>query len=227
MSRLFITPREIDFISDVTKEVIKDVVGQKIYYYRVREDLTEIHDVYEEAENKVMDPPVEIDALIEWEPEIITTNRFGGDDAYSVNVFLHERDLLDRNINPQQGDFFSYGDTFFEITSAIIESNAYGQIEHSVGLKIVGKQARRGLIDRIPNGPTDESYSDPGAIQETFVQSRGFAENRLGPTGDVRSLQEKGVVEKPITGPAEVSPSGGNGKEDEIGMIDSSFYGDS
>ena len=49
MARLFITPREIDFISDVTKEVIKDVVGQKIFYYRVREDLTEIHDVYEEA----------------------------------------------------------------------------------------------------------------------------------------------------------------------------------
>ena len=227
MARLFITPREIDFISDVTKEVIKDVVGQKIFYYRVREDLTEIHDVYEEAENKVMDPPVEIDALVEWEPEVIATNRFGGDDTYSVNVFLHERDLLDRDIEPQQGDFFSYGDTFFEITSAIVDSTVYGQIEHNVGLKIVGKQARKGLIDRIPNGPTDESYSDPGAIQETFVQSRGFASNSLGETGDVRSLQTKGVVEKPITGPAEVSPKGGNGTEDEIGMIDSSFYGDS
>ena len=43
----------------------------------------------------------------------------------------------------------------------------------------------------------------------------------------MRSLQTKGVVEKPITGPAEVSPKGGNGTEDEIGMIDSSFYGDS
>ena len=227
MARLFITPREMNFINDIAKEVIKDVVGQKIYYYRVREDLTEIHDVYEEAPDKVMDPPVEIDALIEWEPEVITTSRFGGDDSYSVKAFLHERDLLDRNINPQQGDFFSYGDTFFEITSAIIESNAYGQIEHSVGLQLTGKQARKGLIDRIPNGPTDESYSDPGAIQETFVQQRGFEENKLGKTGDVRSLQEKGVVEKPITGPAEVSPSGGNGSKDEIGMVDSSFYGDS
>ena len=33
MSRLFITQREINFISDITKEIIKDVVGQKIYYY--------------------------------------------------------------------------------------------------------------------------------------------------------------------------------------------------
>lgn len=226
MARLFVTPREIDFISDITKEVIKDVCGQKIYYYRTREDLTEIHDVYEEAPNKVFDPPVEIEARIEWEPEIITTNRFGGDEAYSLNVFLHERDLLDRDISPESGDFFSYGDTFFEITSAVVESTVYGQIEHSVGLKIVGKQARQGLIDKIPIGPTSESYSDDDAVQKTFVQQRGFSENRLGETGDIRSLQDKGVLEKPISSPAEVSPTGGNGSENETGIIDSSFYGD-
>jgi len=227
MSRLFITPREIDFISDVTKEVIKDVVGQKIYYYRVREDLTQIHDVYEEAENKVFDPPVIIDARVEWEPTVITTNRFGGEELYSINVFLHERDLLDRNIDPQQGDFFSYGDTFFEITSAVIESTVYGEIEHSVGLKLVGKQSRIGLIDRIPNGPTSEAYTDPGAVQEVFAQQRGFVDNQLGKTDDVRSLQERGVVTKPISGPAEVAPEGGNHTKNEIGTTDSSFYADS
>jgi hypothetical protein len=227
MPRLFITPREIDFISDITKEVIKDVVGQKIFYYRVREDLTEIHDVYEEAENKVFDPPVEIEARVEWEPETITTNRFGSEGTWSINVFLHERDLLDRNIAPQSGDFFSYGDTFFEITSAIVESTVYGQIEHSVGLKIIGKQAREGLIDRIPNGPTSESYSDEDAVQTTFVQQRGFEKNRLGETGDTRALQEKGVLDKPVSGPAEVSSKGGNNKKDEAGIVDSSFYSDS
>ena len=35
MSRLFITPREIDFIADVTKEITKDVIGDVIYYYTV------------------------------------------------------------------------------------------------------------------------------------------------------------------------------------------------
>ena len=227
MSRLFITPREIDFISDVTKEVIKDVVGQKIFYYRVREDLTQIHDVYEEAENKVFDPPIIIDARVEWEPTVITINRFGGEELYSINVFLHERDMLDRNIDPRQGDFFSYGDTFFEITSAVIESTVYGEIEHSVGLKLVGKQSRIGLIDRTPHGPTSEAYTDPGAVQEVFAQQRGFVENQLGKTDDVRSLQESGVVTKPISGPAEVSPKGGNDTKNEIGTTDSSFYADS
>mgnify|MGYP001244098507 CR=1 FL=1 len=68
-------------------------------------------------------------------------------------------------------------------------------------------------------GPYDEGNSDPEAIQETFVQQRGFAENNEGETGDIRELQKRGVLDKPISGPAEVSPTDG-------GNAGSTFYGD-
>lgn len=220
MARLFVTPREIDLISDITKEVIKDVAGQKVFYYRVREDLTDVHDVYEESDSKVFDPPVEIEARVEYQPEEFRTNQFGTEAYYTINVFFHERDLLDREIEVRTGDYFSYGDTFFEITSAVVESNVYGQIEHSIGVKVVGTQAREGQIDITPLGPTSQTYDDPEAIQETFVQQRGFSENRLGETGDKRDLQEQGKLEAPISGPAEVSPEG------DTATISSSFYGD-
>ena len=119
------------------------------------------------------------------------------------------------------GDYFSYDATFFEIIQQQVESNIYGQIEHSMGVKITGKQARRGQINKVPNGPTSESYTDEGAVQETFVQQRGFEENRLGPTADKRALQEKGVLTQPISGPAEVSE---RGDPEEVG---SSFYDES
>lgn len=221
MARLFITPREIDLISDLTKEVIKDVAGQKVYYYRVREDLSNIHDVYEESPDKIFDRPVEIEARVEYLPEEIRTNRFGNEEFYTINVFFHERDLLDREIEVRTGDYFSYGDTFFEITSAIIESNVYGQIEHAIGVKVTGKQARTGQIDMIPNGPTSEQYTDEEAIQNDFVQQRGFEENELGETGDKRQLQEDGILEAPLTGPKKISK---NSEEGEL--IKSSFYGD-
>ena len=35
MSRFFITEREVNFINDIAKEVVKDVVGQKIYYFPI------------------------------------------------------------------------------------------------------------------------------------------------------------------------------------------------
>ncbi len=227
MARLFITPREIDFIADVNKEIVKDVIGQKIYYYHVREDLSDVHEVYEESMNKVFDPPIEIGARVTWAPAEVRTNKFGQENYYSIEVYLQSRDMLDKDITPQAGDFFSYGDTFFEVTSIATQSNIYGQIEHTTGVKLVGKQSREGLISKTPIGPTDESYTDPGAVQTVFVQQRGFKENKEGLTGDVRSLQKKGVVTKPITGPAEVAPAGGNGEENEIGTIDSAFYSDS
>ena len=227
MSRLFITPREIDFIADINKEMVKDILGQKIYYYHVREDLTDVHAVYEEAVNKVYDPPIEIGARVTWEPATVRTNNFGQENYYGIEVYLQSRDLLDKEIEPRAGDFFSYGDTFFEITSILYQSTIFGEVEHMTGVKLTGKQARIGQINKTPIGPTDESYADKDAVQTTFVQQRGFAENSEGPTGDVRSLQEKDVLTAPITGPAEVSPKGGNSKKDEAGIIDSAFYSDS
>ena len=226
MARLFITPREVDFISDLTKEITKDVIGQKIYYYKVRDDLTDVHSVYEEAPEKVYDPPIMIDALVEWGPAETITGKFASEQRYSITINIQYRDLIDKGIDVEMGDYFSYGDTFFEITKINYSSSVYGQIEHYTGVILSGKQARKGLIDFVPIGPTDEGYSDPGAIQETFVQQRGFEKNKEGETGDVRSLRAKEVLDEPITGPKEVSPEGGDSKKDEIGMVDSAFYGD-
>ena len=218
MARLFITPREIDFISDVTKEIVKDVIGQKIYYYSISVLKTKVHTVYEEAPEKVFENPIEIDALVNWTPEEIRTNRFGSEENYSIEAFLHNRDLLDKGIEVSEGDFFSFGAIFFEITSMRWDKNVYGQVEYKTGVKLVGKQARKSQFSAKVLGPTSEGDLEADATQDTFVQQRGFDRNRLGETGDTRALQDKGVLEEPITEPKEISSKG-----DSTGS-GSSFY---
>jgi hypothetical protein len=220
MARLFITPREIDYISDLTKEVTKDIIGQKIFYYTIREDLTNVHDVYEEATDKVFNPPVELDALVEWQPETFTTNRFGSEETAKIEVYLHARDLADKDFKVQSGDYFSYGQLFFEITSVVVDKNVYGQVEHQTGFKVAGKQARQGQINVKPLGPTSESIDSEDAVQKTFVQQRGQEENSLGQTGDVRALQQNEKLDPPVSDPQEVSNKG------NASITDSSFYGD-
>ena len=220
MARLFITEREINFINDIGKEIMKDVVGQKIYYFPINEVKSRVHDVYEEAIEKVFDNPIEIDCLVEYTPQEIRANIFGSEESYSIEVFLQERDLNDKGINVTEGDFFSYGEVFFEVIQAPDSAVIYGQIEHKGFVTIKGKQSRKGQFVSHTFGPTDEAYSDPDAVQDTFVQQRGQKMNRLGETGDTRELQKRGILEKPISGPAEVSPQG-----DSSGA-GSSFYGD-
>ena len=211
MARLFITPREIDFIADLTKEVTKDVIGDVIYYYKVREDVSEVHDVYEEATEKIFDPPVEIDARIQWNPREIRTNRFGYEGVYTTEVYIHYRDMIDRAIKLEEGDYFSYGDNFFEITSITYDKVIFGQVEHISGYVLKAKQARKGQINVKPHGPTEEIYSDPEAIKDTFQQQRGDASK-----GDKRILVDQGKVDSTTHVKQQV-------KKDSTS---SSFYGD-
>ena len=215
MARLFVTPREIDFINDTVKEIIKDVMGQKIYYYRVRPEFTNIHDVYEEAVDKIFDPPVEIECRVQYQPEEVRTNKFGSEEYFTIEAWFHARDLIERDIQIKEGDFFNFDATWFEVVKSMVDTIVYGQIEHSMGIHVVCKQARQGLIDIEPLGPTNEQWTDANAVQDTFYQQRGFATNKEGETADVRNLQQKGILDAPLSGPAEVSPEGG---------ISSAFY---
>ena len=212
MARLFITPREIDFIADITKEITKDVIGDVIYYYKVREDVSSVHEVYEEALEKVFDPPIEVDARVQWNPREIRTDRFGYEGVYTTEVYVHYRDMIDRGIKLEEGDYFSYGDNYFEITSIIYDKVIFGQVEHISGYTLKGKQARKGQIDVTkPLGPTEEIYSDPDGIRRTFKQQRGDAD-----FGDRRELVAQGKVDNTTHTQQEV-------KED---TSSSSFYGD-
>ena len=219
MARLFITPREVDLVSDLTKEVMKDVIGQKIYYYRVREEFSEIHDVYEESPEKVFDQPLEIDALVEWDSSKVSTNNFGTEKYQKITVYIQARDMIDKQIDLREGDYLSYSTNFFEITTVEYDQVIFGQIEYATGWRMTCTQARIGQINKMPVGPTSEEYSDPDAVQETFVQQRGLESTRLGKTGDVRDLIKKGKLDPPEK-PAEVS------KKADPRKIESSFYGE-
>lgn len=217
MARLFITEREIDFINDLTKEITKDVIGQKVFYFPISSTKTHVHALYGEAPEKAFDNPIAIDCRVKWmEPEV-TTNQFTIERKSKVEVLIQPRDLLDKGIQLFEGDFFSYGQLFFEIAKITIPNTIYGQVERISGYRVVGIQARKTQFLAKVFGPTWEGNSDQDAVQKTFIQQRG-GDNREGETGDVRDLVKKGVLESPLTGPHEVS-----GVADTTGA-GSSFY---
>lgn len=220
MARLFITPRELNFISDITKEMLKDVVGQKIYYYPISELKTQTHAVYNEALQKVYDNPIALDCLVDNNFQTDTKiDKFGIDAQYKIEVFVQHRDLVDKGINVNIGDFFSFSDIFYEVTERTFMRNIYGMPEHKDGVKLVGVKARQGLFDAPVIGPTDISRPEPDAVQTEFHQQRGEHLDQNGePTGDKRDLVENGVLDKPLTGTKEVSERGDPQK------VGSSFY---
>jgi len=209
MARLFITPRELNFISDITKEIIKDVVGQKIYYYPISEHKTQTHGIYNESLKKVFDNPISIDALIDNNFQTDTKiDQFGVDANYKIEAYIQHRDLVEKGINVNIGDYFSFSEIFYEITERVFMRNIYGQPEHKDGIKLIGTRVRESQFKAMVIGPTDISYTDPDATLPAFVQQRGVRVNKDGETGDVRDLVRNGVLDAPLSGPREVSKLG-------------------
>jgi len=216
MSRFFITQREQNLISDLTKEIFRDIAGQVIYYYAISEVKTRAHEVYNESPEKVWDTPIELPALVGSPVSETKTDIFGPGVLQKLEVFLHYRDLLEIGLEVCDGDFIRYGDTLYEITNIERLKNVYGHAESLDGLKLTCTQSRKGQIDAPQIGPSDIMYSDPNAVKKDFEQSRGKKMRDDEPTGDKRDLQETGVLEEPIAGPAKIV-------EDPTG---SDFYGD-
>lgn len=219
MARLFITPRELNFISDLTKEIIKDVIGQKIYYYPISEKKTQTHGVYNESLKKVFDNPISVDALVDNNFQMETkVDHFGVDLFYKIEVFIQYRDLVEKSIHASIGDYFSFADIFYEVSELSFIRNIYGMPEHKDGVKLVGTRVRESQFKALVLGPTDISYPDPDAVQKNFVQQRGYSVNKEGETGDVRDLVRNGVLDEPLSGPREVSEQG------DAGGVGSAFY---
>lgn len=196
-------------MGDLTKELIKDVVGQKVYYYPINESKTKHDGLYHEATSKVFDGPFAVDALVDVKFQADTkVDQFGVDAQFKIEAYVQWRDVVDKGLTIAIGDFFSYGDVFYEVSEVVFMRNIYGMPEHKDGVRIVGNKARDTQFNAPTIGPTDISRPDPDAVQTTFHQQRGQATNEDGPTGDVRVLQNPNVLDVPITGAKEVSPRG-------------------
>ena len=74
--------------------------------------------------------PIEIDCLVKYQPQEIRTNRFGSEEYFTIEAYVQSRDLLDKGIEILEGDFFSYGETFFEVITGPSSDVIFGQIEH-------------------------------------------------------------------------------------------------
>lgn len=142
--RLFIGDQEINYFNSIGKELIQEIVGQKIIYYAVSQEYTNDDDLYGEAMTKTTYAPVEINALVAYgEPEQSVTN-FSIDTVYSLQVNFLLYELTERHIMPRVGDFVQYGSSFYEVQELTLPTLVYGQIDHKVNARAICRIARDG-----------------------------------------------------------------------------------
>lgn len=218
MARLFITAKEIQLINHWTSEFIKDINGQKIYYFPVSSLKTKIHSVYNESQKKIFDNPIEVSAIVGQPEWAAVQTQFGVEQTSTVEVHIQYKELLDKGINIVEGDFIKYGSYFYEIFSFTNNNNIFGHEDYDVGYKLTAKLARASQF----SGPNASRYSPEqqsvdfkeSPEQKIFEQTRGLPENSFGQTGDSRQVLERLKDEMP-----EIALGEGPRRVDDMNLV--------
>lgn len=153
MARLFIGPREVNFFNGINKELLQKIICQKIIYYSVSLEETNVHRLYDEAVRKSVYTPVEVNALVLYQEPEQKVDQFSIDTTYKLEVYFYQEELRERSIIPREGDFLKFGDVVYEMEKLNRPQIVYGQIEKEVMVKAVCRVARESqfkVLDNIP-----------------------------------------------------------------------------
>lgn len=201
-------------INDITKEFIKDVVGQYIIYYPVSVMKTNVDLVYDEAVDKIFNNPIKVDALVGQAQRENAFDKFGVyQSSAKIEVYIQSRDLLDKGISINIGDFFVYGPNTFEIIDSVEAKNIYGQEDYSLSYIITAQMVSATQFDiNVFNKIWEDAREFKDKLgNKTFEQQRGLPETDLnGATADHRQIRQRlGDEMAPIAlgeGPRKVTP---------------------
>lgn len=147
MSRLFVGDKENNFFNSITKELIQKTVCQKVIYYAISEQETNVHRLYDEAIKKTVHTPVEVNALVLYNEPSQSANQWSIDTVYSIDVYFHMNELEERKLIPREGEFVKFGNILYEIEKLNRPQIVYGQIEHQVMVKAVCRVARKSQLE--------------------------------------------------------------------------------
>lgn len=150
MSRLFVSDKELHFINSLNKELIQNVVNQKITYYSVSEEHSKVNDLYNESIHKTVFSPVEINARLLLKAPQQTTTGFSIDTSYEMEAYFHMDELYQRNITPREGDYMKWGKIVYEIKKLTKPQIIAGQIEQEMMIKaecVVSRKSNFDVVD--------------------------------------------------------------------------------
>lgn len=194
MPKLFASPKDMQYVQDLHKEYMKDIWGLFVYLYPISTMKTQVHPVYDEAIEKIFENPIKLDVLATAPERETLHNQWGEDKQGNVEVYVQMRDLIDKGVSINNGDFFVWGDEVFEIMGAIETSNIFGQEDFKLYVKISGRLARASQFDieTFKKLIFDAKQYEESQVVKTFEQQRGLDENDTdGALQDVRQVRDR------------------------------------
>jgi len=133
---LFGTRRDINLMTKISRELIKDVVEQEVLYHKLSLEDTDVN-LYGEALEKSFWNAVKLNCLITRGDQVIDIQEFGPDLGREASFAFIRRDLSDVSIVPEVGDIVEWHNDYYEVDT-VRENQLFFGRDNSYNLATYG-----------------------------------------------------------------------------------------
>lgn len=129
----FVTPRDVAFIKGINLEIIDDIIETSIIFFSLIPENQDIN-IYGEATDKIYEPGIQVNALIQHDDETTEDDQFGPNVFQGIICSFYRNTLKEKNFYPERGDVIKYYNAYYEITAVIDNQLLAGRTElsHSI-----------------------------------------------------------------------------------------------
>lgn len=129
----YVTPRDVGFFKGINQELIDDIVETSVIFFSLIPDKQDVN-IYGESVDKIYEPGIEVNALIQHDDEITEDNEFGPNVYQNIICSFYRNTLKEKDFYPERGDIIRYSNTYYEIGNVIDNQFLAGRVglPHSI-----------------------------------------------------------------------------------------------
>lgn len=130
----FLSERDINFFHGLNLELVDEIIETPVIFYVLIHDKQTLN-LYRESTNKLFEPGIKINALIQHDDEITTTDSDAGTSIeQNILAAFYRNSLKELDFYPNWGDVIKWNNAYFEV-NGIIDNQLLGSrigLPHSV-----------------------------------------------------------------------------------------------
>lgn len=133
---IFITNQELQNFKDWNSELLNKVTGQFVYFHKISKEKSKIDDFYKEVINIVLEEPKKVHCLINITTQDNSFEQGQLKEQFYIECYLTYESLITIDFTSSRdaiGNYISWGDKFFEITSCVSPQLVFGEPDWKFG----------------------------------------------------------------------------------------------
>ena len=129
----FVTPRDVGFFKGINKELIDEIVETSIIFFSLIPEKQDTN-IYGESIDKIYEPGILVNALIEHDDEMTEDDEFGPNVYQNIIAAIYRIALKEKDFYPERGDIIKYYNAYYEVTQVVDNQLLAGRVglPHSI-----------------------------------------------------------------------------------------------